>query len=307
MPVGGNSKVMTAREAVGRFVRDGDSVMVGGFPHVIPMALVHEVIRQGRRDLTLIKEAMEQSGDQLVAAGCARKAIFGFAGIPNMGACSSVRQALEGRRALELEIEEHSHYSFSAAITARAMGVPFMPIRGLIASDLGKVNPRIKYMDCPFSGERVCLVGALEGDVALLHAQRADEEGNVQVWGLTGLDNEIALACRRVIVSVEELVSNEDIRHDPNRTLVPGFKVDAVVVEPFGAHPSFVQGYYDRDDEAYLEYAEQSKTEEGFRRYAEKWIHGVEDRRGYLRKLGTDRLLELRSAFYASSGVNYGY
>ncbi|NHM28770.1 CoA transferase subunit A [Desulfofundulus sp. TPOSR] len=298
---------MSAREAVRQFIKDGDSVLISGFPHLIPTALGHEIIRQGKKNLILIKESPEVLGDLMVGAGCVKKVVFGFMGIPGMGPCPEIRRAIEGKSNFALEVEEYTHFAFCTAIKAGAQGLPFLPIRTNLGSDYLSVNNKLKIMDCPFTGEKLCLVPAIKADVALLHAQRADQKGNIQAWGILGLHREMALAARKVIVSVEEIVPEEDIRRDPDRTIIPGFKVDAVVEEPWGAHPSYVQGYYDRDEGMYQFYAQSAKTRDGFMKYLDEWVLGVNDRKGYLEKLGFARVLALKARSFYGYSVNYGY
>jgi len=300
------SKIMSTQEAIKKFIKDGDSLMVSGFPHLIPSALGHEVIRQGKKNLTLIKESPEVLGDLMVGAGCVKKVIFGFMGIPSMGSCPELRRAIEGRSKLNLEIEEYTHYSFCAAVHAAAVGVPFLPIRTNLGSDYMKINQKLKEIECPFTGQKLCLVQALKADVALLHAQRADENGNIQVWGIPGQHRDKAMASKKVIVSVEEIVTEEEIRRDPDRTIIPSFKVNAIVKEPWGAHPSYVQGFYDRDENMYQSYGETAKTNEGFQKYIEEWVLNVPDRKRYVEKLGTARIIELKAKPFFGFSVNYG-
>jgi glutaconate CoA-transferase subunit A len=298
---------MSAQEAINLFVKDGDSVMVSGFPHLIPTALGHEIIRQKKQGLTLIKESPEVLGDLMFGAGCVEKVIFGFMGIPGMGACPQMRFAMEGKIDLALEVEEYTHYAFCTAVKAGAQGLPFLPLKTNLGSDYLKINQKIKVIDCPFTGEKLCLVPAIKADVAILHAQRADHKGNIQAWGILGLHREMTLAAQKVIVSVEEIIPEEDIRRDPDRTIIPGFKVDAVVLEPWGAHPSYVQGYYDRDEGEYQNYAQTAKTRDGFEKYLEEWVLGVKNRNQYLEKLGVERILSLKAKPQYGYAVNYGY
>jgi len=300
-------KVMTSKEAVRQFIQDGGAVMISGFPHLIPTALGHEIIRQGKKNLILIKESPEVLGDLMAGAGCLKKVVFGFMGIPGRGPCPEIRRAIEGKTGYALEVEEYTHFGFCAAVKAAAQGLPFLPIKSNLGSDYLRINPKLKTMNCPYTGEKLCLVPALQADVALLHAQRADEKGNVQAWGILGLHREMAMAAKKVIVSVEEIVREEDIRRDPDRTILPGFKVDAVVEEPWGAHPSYVQGYYDRDEEAYQSYVQAASTEEGFKRYLEEWVLSVENRAQYLSKLGVAKILSLKAKSFYGYSVNYGY
>jgi glutaconate CoA-transferase subunit A len=293
-------------EAVRRFVHDGDCVVMEGFTHLIPFAAGHELIRQRRKDLTLVRLTPDLIFDQMIAAGCARRLIFSWAGNPGMGPLYAFRRAVEQVVPRPLELEEYSHFGLALRLQAGASGVPFLPTRNFAGSDLPRVNSNIRRVTCPHTGEELWSVPALHPDVAILHAQRADEDGNTQVWGLVGVLKEAAFAARRVIVIVEEVVPADLIRRDPNRTLVPGFRVDAVVVEPFGAHPSYVQGYYDRDNDFYLQWDEISRDAQTLLRYLDEWVYGVPDRQAYRRKMPkTWERLQARAMLCAP--VNYGY
>jgi glutaconate CoA-transferase subunit A len=239
----------------------------------------------------------------MVAAGVARKLIFSWTGNPGVGSLHAIRRAVESGK---LEIEEYSHFGLATRIKAGASGLPFLPLRTYQGTDLPKVNPAIRPIECPFTGERLYAVPALVPDVAILHAQRADAQGNTQVWGLTGVQKEAAFAARKVIVIVEEIVEEEVIRADPNRTMIPGLIVDAVVAEPFGAHPSFVQGYYDRDNDFYVAWEEIGKTEEGLSAYLDEWVYGIASREEYVAKLGPSVRERLRPQPFSAPPVNYG-
>lgn len=299
-------KLTSMRDAVARLVEDGDSVLAEGFTHLIPFAAGHELIRQRRRDLTLIRLTPDLLFDQMIAAGCARKLIFSWAGNPGVGSLHAFRRAVEEGRPRPLELEEYSHFGLALRLQAGASNLPFLPTRNFAGSDLPGVNPRLQQVVCPYTGQKLWAVPALEPDVAILHAQRADDEGTTQAWGLTGVLKEAAFAARRVVVVVEEIVSAEVIRRDPNRTLLPGFRVDAVVEEPFGAHPSYVQGYYDRDNDFYQKWEEISRTEEGLQDYLEAWVWGVPSRQEYAARLQAVRA-RLRAASAPCEPVNYGY
>ncbi len=297
---------MTMTEAMGRLVRDGDTVVMEGFTHLIPFAAGHELIRQRRKNLTLVRLTPDLLFDQMIAAGCARKVIFSWAGNPGVGPLHAFRQAVERGLPTPLEIEEYSHFGMVLRLQAGAANLPFLPTRTFAGSDLPRVNPRIKQVRCPYSGEELWCVPALRPDVAIVHAQRADEDGNTQVWGLVGVHKEAAFASERVVVVVEEIVSRELIRRDPNRTLLPGFRVDAVVEEPFGAHPSYVQGYYDRDNEFYVRWDEISREPTGLDRYLEEWVYGVSGRQEYRERMRAT-YERLRARAVPCEPVNYGY
>lgn len=297
------SKVMSLREAIQEFVHDGDVIYAAGFTHLIPFAAGHEIIRQGRRNLTLCRATPDLIYDQMVAAGCARKLVFSWAGNPGVGMLRPVRAAIERG---ELEIEEYSHYAMISRVFAGAANLPFMPIRSNLGSDLPAHNPKIKIIEDPYEGERVALVPALKPDVAIIHAQRADPSGNTQIWGILGEQKEAAFASKRVIITCEEIVGEDVIRSDPNRTLIPGFIVSAVCQVPFAAHPSYTQGYYDRDNDFYIAWDKITQSPEGTQRWLEEWVYGVKDRAEYWAKLGeeTHRRLAVKPSY--SQPVNYG-
>jgi glutaconate CoA-transferase subunit A len=297
---------MSLKAAVAAFVRDGDSVVIEGFTHLICFAAGHEIIRQGRRDLTLARLTPDVIYDQMIAAGCARKLVFSWAGNPGVGSLHAFRRAVEGTGGPRLEIEEYSHFGMVARLAAGAARLPFWPLRDYMGTDLPRVNDRIRSVLCPYTGERLATVPALNPDVTIVHAQRADAAGNTQMWGLVGVQKEAAFASRRVIVVVEELVSEDVIRSDPNRTAIPGMIVDAVVIEPWGAHPSYAQGYYDRDNAFYVAWEEISRDGAKLQRYLDDFVYGVPDRAGYLAKHpGLNQ--RLKAAQRVARGVNYGF
>ena len=299
------SKVVSMHDAVAALVHDGDTLAIEGFTHLICFAAGHEIIRQRRRDLTLCRLTPDLVYDQLVAAGVARKLVFSWLGNPGVGSLHAIRRWTEGD-APRLELEEYSHFGMVARYTAGAMNLPFFPLRSYAGSDMPAANPLIRPIDSPYGDDQVYAVPPLRPDVAIIHAQRADASGNTQVWGLLGCQKEAAFAAERVIVVVEELVDEAVIRADPNRTILPGLVVDAVVVEPFGAHPSYAQGYYDRDNAFYLDWDEISRDEARLQAWLDEYVYGVADRRAYLDKLGRDRLLALRPTPAPSGSVDYG-
>ncbi|HEX4954330.1 MAG TPA: CoA-transferase [Thermoanaerobaculia bacterium] len=300
------SKLMTMAQAVRRHVHDGDTVVIEGFTHLICFAAGHEIIRQGRRDLTLCRLTPDLIYDQMIAAGCASKLVFSWAGNPGAGPLYALRRAVEEGIPSPLEIEESSHFGMVARFSAGASGLPFLPLKTFTGSDLPRVNPQIREVVCPFTGERLAAVPALCPDVTIVHVQRADEGGTAQVWGLLGVQKEAAFAAKRVIVVAEEIVAEEVIRADPNRTLLPGFAVHAVVHEPFGCHPSFAQGYYDRDNDFYLAWREVSQDRGRLEAWLAEWVYGVADRAGYVEKM-SPRLERLRARERLCAGVSYGY
>jgi glutaconate CoA-transferase subunit A len=292
------------REAVAQYVRDGDTVVIEGFTHLICFAAGHEIIRQGRRNLTLCRLTPDLVYDQMIAAGCARKLVFSWAGNPGAGSLHGFRRAVEEKKP-PLELEEYSHFGMVARLSAGAARIPFWVLRNYMGTDLPRVNPLIRTITCPYTGEVLATVPALNPDVTIVHAQRADEQGNTQIWGLMGVQKEAAFASERVIVVVEELVDQATIRADPNRTLIPGLIVDAVVVEPWGAHPSYAQGYYDRDNEFYIRWEPTSRDPAALDRYLKDFVFGVKNRAEYVAKCGD--LERLRASQRVCAGVNYGF
>jgi glutaconate CoA-transferase, subunit A len=300
------NKLLTMEEAIGRFVRDGDTVVIEGFTHLICFAAAHEIIRQRRRGLTVCRLTPDLIYDQLIGAGCVRKLVFSWAGNPGAGPLYAFRRAVEQEIPAPLELEEYSHYGMVARFTAGAARLPFYPLRNYTASDLPRVNPRIKQITCPFTGEELAAVPALNPDTAIIHAQRADMNGNSQIWGLIGVQKEAAFASRNVIVAAEEIVDESVIRSDPNRTLIPGLIVKAVVREPYGCHPSYAQGYYDRDNDFYVRWREISKDQSNFNSYLSEWVYGVRNRGEYVERMG-DSLTRLKAREMFCEPVNYGY
>lgn len=300
------TKLMRMDEAISRFVHDGDVIVIEGFTHLICFAAAHEIIRQQRRGLTACRLTPDLIYDQLIGAGCVQKLVFSWAGNPGAGPLYAFRRAVEQGIPNPLELEEYSHYGMVARLTAGAVRLPFYPLRNYAGSDLPRVNPQIKNVTCPFTGEELAAVPALNPDTAIIHVQRADENGNAQVWGLLGVQKEAAFASRHTIVVAEEIVPESVIRSDPNRTLIPGFIVDAVVCEPFGCHPSYAQGYYDRDNDFYVRWREISKDLAVFQSYLDEWVFGVRDRAEYVARMG-ESLTKLKASARLSAPVNYGY
>jgi glutaconate CoA-transferase subunit A len=292
------------RDAIGTHVHDGDTVLIEGFTHLICFAAGHEIIRQGRRDLTLCRLTPDLIYDQMIAAGCARKLVFSWAGNPGAGSLHAFRRAVEGKGP-RLELEEYSHFGMVARLSAGAARLPFWTMRNYMGTDLPVANPMIRSVSCPYTGETLATVPALNPDVTIVHAQRSDAEGNAQIWGLVGVQKEAAFASSRVIVVVEELVGQAEIRADPNRTIIPGLIVDAVVAEPWGAHPSYAQGYYDRDNEFYIAWEAVSRHPAALSRYLDDFVYGVSSRAEYVERNGGFERLRARQRVCA--GVNYGF
>ena len=298
-----SSKVTTLREAVATHVHDGDTLAIEGFTHLISFAAAHEVIRQGRRGLTLARLTPDLVYDQLVAAGCASKLVFSWLGNPGVGSLHAIRRAIEEGT---LEIEEYSHHGMVARYAAGASRLPFFPLRSYDGSDLAAVNPSIRRVASPYDGEEIAVVPPLNPDVTIIHAQRADADGNVQAWGIVGVQREAALAARRVIAVVEELVDSSVVRSDPDRTLLPGTVVDAVCVEPFGAHPSFAQGYYNRDNAFYRDWDAIGRDPARLSAWLDEWVRGLAGRGEYMDRLGSDAVEALRPEPRPSGSVDYG-
>ncbi len=299
-------KVMTMHDAIARYVRDGSVVAIEGFTACICFAAGHEIIRQGRRDLTLCRMTPDLIYDQMIAAGCARKLVFSYLGNPGVGSLHAVRRAVEKAVPAPLEIEEYSHFGMVGRYLAGAYGLPFFPLRSYTGSDMPRVNPLIRSVESPYGDGPIAVVPPLRPDVTIVHAQRADREGNTQIWGLLGVQKEAAFAAEHVIVVVEEIVDEAVIRADPNRTLIPGLVVDAVVCEPYGAHPSYAQGYYDRDNEFYLRWDEISRDEASTRAWLDEWVYGVRDRAEYVRKMDPAVWERLAVGEALAGPVNYG-
>lgn len=278
-------KRTSMREAIARHVHDGDTVAIEGFTAFICFSAAHEIIRQGRRDLTLCRMTPDLIYDQMVAAGCACKMIFSYLGNPGVGSLHCIRRAVEKGIPRPLEIEEYSHFGMVGRYMAGAARLPFFPLHSYVGADQPMVNRHIQFVESPYGDGPIAVVPPLNPDVAIVHAQRADSRGNTQIWGLLGVQKEVAFAASRVIVVVEEVVDEAVVRSDPNRTVIPAFLVDAVVHQPYGAHPSYAQGYYDRDNQFYLEWDRVSRDETATRAWLDEWVYGADDWAGYLSKL----------------------
>lgn len=307
---------MTAAEAVSQFVKDGDVLYIGGFAANISYALTHEIIRQKKKDLTIVTSSFNEHGDQLVGAGCVTRIETSYFWMEVFGQCSCFRRAMEKQIPHPVEIEEYSNFAMLARLMAGSLGIPYVPLNSLKGSDLvthsaWRGDNKLKVVEDPFgSGVVHALVPALKPDVAIVHAHRSDDRGNLQIWGQQGDISWGARASRTVIASVEEVVDSQVIKHDPNRTVVPDFMVSAVVSEPFASHPKPVQGYYNADREFIFDYIKSSKTEAGWQAFMDEWVYGVKDRAEYIEKLiqkyGYLRLQGLKSVDYKSASVNYG-
>jgi glutaconate CoA-transferase subunit A len=297
------SKLVPLSDAIATNVNDGDIVYAAGFTHLIPFAAGHEMIRQRKKDLTLARATPDLIYDQMVAAGCARKVIFSYMGNPGVGSLRIVRSALEQGK---LEWEEYSHFGMITRLQAGAAGLPFLPMKQTGATDLEGVNPNLQRIPDPFGGKDVIVVSALNPHVAIVHVQRADENGNAHLWGIIGEQKEAAFAAKKVILTAEEIVDEAVIRSDPNRTMIPGIVVSAVCHVPFACHPSYAQGYYDRDNEFYLAWDKISESSEATKQYLDEWVYGISDRNEYWEKLGEETHKRLEIPGQMSEPINYG-
>jgi glutaconate CoA-transferase subunit A len=273
------AEIVSLAEAVERAIHDGDAVAMEGFTHLIPFAAGHEVIRQRRRDLTLIRMTPDLIYDQLIGAGCARKLIFSWGGNPGVGSLHRFRDAVEHAWPTTLEIEEHSHAGMANRYVAGASGLPFAVLRGYNGTGLESLNaghdvaPTIKPITCPFTGEMLTAVAAIRPDVAVIHAQRADRSGNVQFWGIAGVQKEAVLAAQRSVVTVEEIV--DELKPRPGAVVLPAWTVNYVALVPGGAHPSYALGYSVRDNDYYLAWDAIARDRDAFTRWLDESVYAV--------------------------------
>ncbi|HEY7558872.1 MAG TPA: CoA-transferase [Candidatus Binatia bacterium] len=301
-------KLCSLNDAIAANVQDGMSVAMGcALESLIPFAASYEIIRQKKKDLTLIAPISDMQFDQLIGAGCARKVIASWVGNVAAGLGHNYRRAAESEIPNTIEIEEHSNFTIGLGLQAAASGLPFLPTKTIKGSDFAR-GPQFSRVACPFTGEELVAVRAIRPDVAVLHVQRADREGNAHVWGNFGVMREAAFAAVRVILTCEEIVDHEVILSDPNRSVIPGFVVSSVVREPFGAHPSPTQGYARRDDDFYFEYHKETRSRQGFERWLEKYVFDVKDHRSFLNLLGQARMERLKpqgNLFTPAVSFNY--
>lgn len=304
-----DSKLMTMREAITQHVPSGSMVLLGAhLEQMIPFASGHELIRQGRRDLTIVGPISDILFDQLIGAGCVSRVMAAWVGNVSAGVGYCFRRAVESGIPRRIETVDYSNFTLALALHAAALGVPFMPTYATLGSDLLKKNGNLREFSSPVSEEKLVAVRALRPDVAIIHVQRADAQGNAHIWGGLGVAVDGARGSRKVIVVAEEIVAPEVIASDPNRTLIPGFLVSAVVHEPGGAHPSPVQGYYGRDHAFFGQYHDQTRRIEDFESWLAQWILQVTGRRDYLKQLGDERFSALRVREHAfSAPADYGY
>ncbi len=278
--------LVSLKEAIARHVRDGQTLALEGFTHLIPFAAAHEILRQGRRDLHLVRMTPDLVYDQMIGAGCARALTFSWGGNPGVGSLHRLRDAVENGWPGPLAITEHSHAGMAAAYTAGASRLPFGVLRGYVGTDLPSVNDRVRSVTCPYTGEVLATVPALRPDVTILHAQRADREGNVLLRGIVGAQKEAALAADALIVTVEEVVDALDA--PMNAIVLPHFVVTAVAWVPGGAWPSYAQGYYPRDNAFYQAWDEIARDRDAFTRWIERHVLGTADHAAFLRSLEKD-------------------
>jgi glutaconate CoA-transferase subunit A len=300
-------KVCSMQEAIRDCVKNGSEIVIEGFTHLICFAAGHEIIRQKIKDLTAIRLTPDLVYDQLIEAECVKKLVFSWAGNPGVGSLHALRRRSEAKSTQRIELEEYSHFGMVARLLAGSSGLPFWPLDNYRGTDIPKANEKIKTVECPYTGKILSTVPALNPDVAIIHCQRADKEGNAQVWGLMGTQKEAVFAAKKVIVVCEELVETSFIRKDPNRTLIPGFRVDRVVVEPFGCHPSYTQGYYDRDNDFYVKWEEISRDPATYQNYLDSFVYGVKNRSEYTKKMSQYDLDRLKAKPRKCEGVDYGY
>jgi glutaconate CoA-transferase, subunit A len=304
-----SDKLLSLTEAVDRCIPDGSSIAIGlALEPLIPFAAGHEIIRQGRRNLSLIGPISDILFDELIGAGCVSRCVAAWIGNVSEGLGYNYRRAIESGLPHPITVEDHSNYSIGLALLAGALGVPYIPMRSLLGSDISLNHPHMRLVASPLDGRPDLLVTALQPDVAIIHVQRADAQGRAHAWGGLGVCEEAALAARGVIYTAEEIVSPEVIESDPNRVLAPAFKTLAVVHVPGGAHPSPVQGFYNRDHTAFAEYHRRSRTPEDFNAWLKEWVYDVPDRDAYLAQLGSERWASLQAREQRlASPVDYGY
>jgi glutaconate CoA-transferase, subunit A len=277
------STITTLRDAVASLVADGMTIAMEGFTHLIPHAAGHEIIRQGRRNLHLVRMTPDMVYDQLIGAGCASRLTFSWGGNPGVGSLQRFRDAVENGWPHPLAIEEHSHAGMATRYAAGAAGLPFGTLRGYVGTDLPMHTDSIRPIECPFTGERLAAVPALNPDVSVVHAQRADRDGNVQIWGLVGVQKEAVLAAKASIVTVEEIV--DELTPVPNSVVLPSWVVSAVCEVPGGAHPSFAMGYSVRDNEFYKAWDAVAKDRDAFTNWVNRHIIGTADFAEFRRSL----------------------
>jgi glutaconate CoA-transferase subunit A len=310
------SKVMTTADAIQKYVDDGEFLFIGGYICRPPFAAIHEIIRQKKRDLTITRSNAADDFDMLIGAGCVKRFISTFISLGLYGLARCYRRSIEQGIPHKIELEEYTNLSLPLMLMAGALGMPFVPVKDMVGTDLMNVksfmgDDKYKMIESPFDGSPVMLVPALRPDVAIIHVQQADEDGNAQMWGIGGDCKWGANAARKVIVSCERIVSRETVGKDPSRTIVPSFKVVAVTEEPFGAHPGYTPGFYDADLSFGYLYKEASNTVEGFQAFLDEWVFGQKDRteyvNHYIQKFGYAQYKQLQAKFDYGYPVSYAY
>ena len=283
------AEIVPLCDAVATLVQDGDVVALEGFTHLIPHACGHELIRQGRRDLTLVRMTPDVVCDQLIGMGCARKLVFSWGGNPGVGSLHRFRDAVETGWPALLELEEHSHAGMAAAYAAASANLPFGVLRGYTGTDLVGRTSTLAWITCPFTDEQLAAVRAHQLDVGIIHAQQADEAGNVQLWGITGVQKEVVLGATRSLVTVEEVVPRLELR--PGGVILPSWVISAVSLAPGGAHPSYAHGYYERDNDFYRRWDAISRDREHFAEWMARHVLDTTDVREYHRVLAESEAL----------------
>jgi glutaconate CoA-transferase, subunit A len=310
------SKVMSMHDAVAEHVKDGDFLFMGGYICRTPFSAVHEIIRQGRKDLTITRSNAADDFDMLIGAGAVKRFISTFLSLGLYGLGRCFRRSIEKGIPHKIELEEYTNLSLPMMLMAGSMGMPFVPVKDMVGTDLMNIkgfmgDGKFKMIDSPFDGSPVMLVPALNPEVAIIHVQQCDENGNAQMWGIGGDCQVGANASGKVIVSCERLVSREVVGKDPSRTIVPDFKVVAVVEEPFGSHPGYTPGFYDVDLNFGYMYQAASNTVEDFQAFLDEWVFGVEDRTAYINhyieRFGYKQFADLAAAFDYGYPVSYSY
>ncbi len=301
------NKLISLKEAISDTVHSGDSIVIDGFTHLICFAAAHEIIRQGIRNLTAVRLTPDLIYDQMIEAGTVKKLVFSWAGNPGVGSLHGLRRRSQMDSKHRIELEEYSHFGMVARFLAGSSGLPFWPLLDYRGSNLPDGNTQIREIQCPYTGELLSTVPALNPSVAIVHCQRADREGNAQAWGILGTQRESAFAAQKLIVVAEEIVETSAIRRDPNRTIIPSIVVDHVVCEPWGCHPSYVQGFYDRDNDFYVNFETVSREPTTYQDYLNEFVFGAKDRSEYLKKLDSKVIEKLKAKSRMCGGVDYGF
>ncbi|MBN1615483.1 MAG: CoA transferase subunit A [Deltaproteobacteria bacterium] len=305
-------KIMSMAAAIERYVKDGDTVYIGGFISHDPFAAVHEIIRQKKRNLTLSKCGGLIILDQLIGAGCASKVVTSYIWNPIPRPAHAFIRALREEGPERVQLEEYPILALTLSYFAGALDLPYVATKTIMGADFARYRSflgeeKLKIETSPFTGEKVCLIPPLKHDVGIIQVHRADMQGNAQTWGFLGDTKWGLLSCKKIIVCAEEIVSEETVLRDPQRTLLPGFRVDAVVAEPWGSHPSYLMGCYDLDWLYLAFYERETRTADAFERYLDDWVYGLKDRGEYIEKLGAEKLAGLKVKSWTGEPVSYGF